>query len=57
MITDIKPWKACPGSHADKGTKKLVQCLANAMASVGALPIKCHELTAVALARFLMKNK
>ncbi|KAJ7210853.1 hypothetical protein GGX14DRAFT_625059 [Mycena pura] len=38
-------------SHADKGTKKFVQCLANAMASVGALPIKCHESLVMALAR------
>ncbi|KAJ7773513.1 hypothetical protein B0H14DRAFT_2632187 [Mycena olivaceomarginata] len=37
-------------SHADKGTKGFVQCLANAMASVGALPIKCHEPTVMALA-------
>jgi hypothetical protein len=27
-----------------------VQCLANAMASVGALPIKCHEPTVMVLA-------
>jgi hypothetical protein len=38
-------------SHANKGTKKCVQCLANAMASVGAMPIKCHEPTVMALAR------
>ncbi|KAJ7629576.1 hypothetical protein B0H17DRAFT_1150554 [Mycena rosella] len=38
-------------SHADKGTKKFVQCLVNAMASVGPLPIKCHEPTVMALAR------
>ncbi|KAJ7318938.1 hypothetical protein DFH08DRAFT_819388 [Mycena albidolilacea] len=31
-------------------TKGFVQCLANAMASVGALPIKCHEPTVMALA-------
>jgi hypothetical protein len=37
-------------SHADKGTKGFVQCLANTMASVGALPIKCHEPTVMALA-------
>jgi hypothetical protein len=37
-------------SHADKGTKGFVQCLANAMASVGALPIKFHEPTVMALA-------
>jgi hypothetical protein len=28
-----------------------VQCLANAMASVGPTPIKCHEAAAMALAR------
>jgi hypothetical protein len=39
-----------PTSHADKGTKGFVQCLANAMASVSALPIKCHEPTVMALA-------
>ncbi|KAJ7688251.1 hypothetical protein B0H17DRAFT_1135706 [Mycena rosella] len=38
-------------SHADKGTKKFMQCLVNAMASVGPLPIKCHEPTVMALAR------
>jgi hypothetical protein len=39
-----------PTSHADKGTKGFVQCLANTMASVGALPIKCHEPMVMALA-------
>ena len=37
-------------SHADKGTKGIVQCLANAMASVCALPVKCHEPAVMALA-------
>ncbi|KAJ7502263.1 hypothetical protein B0H11DRAFT_1907377 [Mycena galericulata] len=50
MITDVKPWKACPNSHADKGTKKIVQRL-NAMASVGDLPIKHHEPMVMVLAR------
>jgi hypothetical protein len=38
-------------SHTDKGTKNLVQRLANAMASAGPTPIKFHEAAAMALAR------